>query len=201
MNTHPPLDAWRPLAAETLASVFEPLGVRWWVAGGVAIDMHLGRRTRVHGDVDVALLRSDYPRLTALFGAFDLYIAYEGTLTPWHGEPVRDEHHQFWACRAGDDAWAFEVLLEQTNGDDWVYRRDPRIRRRIAELGTRNAGGVPYLRPDMALLYKSNRPELERSARDFDATLPALSRPERAWLRDALAAIDPAHSWLARLDG
>lgn len=31
----------------------------WFVAGGWAIDLHLGRATRPHGDVDVAVYRHD----------------------------------------------------------------------------------------------------------------------------------------------
>lgn len=200
MTAHPPIDAWRPLSPEALSRVFDPLGVCWWIAGGVAIDLHLGRTTRAHGDVDVTMLGADYPGLSALRGAFDVYVVDDGTLLRWHGEPLREEHHQFWVSRANDDAWAFEVLLERTDGDDWLYRRDRRIRRPIAEFGTQNADGVPYIRPEIALLYKSNKPALDRNAQDFEVALPALSPPERAWLRNALAVIDPAHPWLARLN-
>ncbi|HEX5480440.1 MAG TPA: amino acid transporter [Dehalococcoidia bacterium] len=200
MTAHPPIEAWCPLAPDELVRVFEPIGARWWIAGGVAIDLHVGRTTRPHGDVDVAMLRTDYPCLTDLFRDFDLYIAYDGTLIPWHGEPLRDEHHQFWAGRTNDDAWAFEVLLEQTDGNDWLYRRDPRLRRAVAEFGTRDARGVPHVRPEIALLYKSNKPALDRNAHDFDVALPSLAPPERAWLADALRIISPEHPWRARLD-
>ena len=33
----------------------------WWVAGGWALDLFLGRMTRPHHDVDVAILRVAWP--------------------------------------------------------------------------------------------------------------------------------------------
>jgi len=31
----------------------------WWVAGGWAIDLHLGHQSRAHQDIDIAVLRRD----------------------------------------------------------------------------------------------------------------------------------------------
>jgi len=37
-------------------------------------------------------------------------------------------------------------------GGDWVYRRDPAVRRPVAEIGV-TVDGIPYLAPDLAGLY------------------------------------------------
>ena len=54
------LGEWIPLDPVEVRRVFAGYDRPWWIAGGWAIDMFLGRKTREHGDVDVALLRSDW---------------------------------------------------------------------------------------------------------------------------------------------
>jgi hypothetical protein len=48
-----------------VAGAFARLGAPWYVSGGWAIDLHLGRVTREHHDVDVLLLRRDQARVHA----------------------------------------------------------------------------------------------------------------------------------------
>jgi len=165
----------------------------------MAIEVHLGRNTREHGEIDLAMLRADCSTLTHLFDEFELYIAYDGELTRWDGASLRAEHHQFWVRPNAGEAWVFELLLEQHDGDDWVYRRDPRVRRPLTDFGLRDARGVRYVRPAVALLYKSNKPEIERNQHDFDVALPVLSPTEREWLRQALELTSPGHPWLDRI--
>lgn len=44
-------------------------GIDYWLFGGWAVDFHVGRVTRAHEDVDVAVWQSDMPRLEALLVA------------------------------------------------------------------------------------------------------------------------------------
>jgi hypothetical protein len=191
---------WNPLTPDEVASVFESLGIQWWVAGGLAIDLFVCHATRDHGDIDVAMLRRDLPAVRPLLGSWDICIAHDGHLTPWNGELIAPEYHQFWARLRGEDAWAFEVLLEVTENDDWIYRRDERIRRPIKEIGRTTPNGLPYLAPEICLLYKSPRGfEVERNSADFDTALPLMDSVARDWLKTAFAVIDPQHPWLSRL--
>ena len=50
---------WQPLSPAQVQRVLSGLTVPWWIAGGWAIDLHLGRQTREHGDTDVVILRDD----------------------------------------------------------------------------------------------------------------------------------------------
>ena len=192
---------WHPLTIDETRAIFEPLAIRWWVAGGWAIDLHLGGETREHADIDVSILRADHCELRALFDAFELHVAHDGTLTPWSGDELPPEHHQFWARRRGDEAWAFEVLLEYHAGDTWLYRRDHRIVRPVDRLGRRDAHGVPYIAPEVALLYKSKGYDIARNAADFASALPTLTHDERAWLSDSLTVTAPDHPWIEALTG
>ena len=54
---------------ERVASVMEPLGVWWAIAGGWAIDRWLGRVTRDHHDVEIAIQRHDQAAVHRELGA------------------------------------------------------------------------------------------------------------------------------------
>ena len=186
---------WEPITVVEAAGVFEPLAIPWWVAGGEAIDLFVGRATRAHGDIDIAILRRDTHRLHALRDDWDVHIAHDGKLIPWDSGPLADDMHQFWVRKHGAKAWAFEVLLEYTDGDGWLYRRDNRVRRRVGTIGRFSSTGVPFLAPEICLLYKANRPDVERNAIDFEIAAPLLSVEARRWLREAIAI------WIRRIPG
>jgi hypothetical protein len=61
------------------------------------------------------------------------------------------------------------------------------------------AGGIPYARPEVTLLFKAKHTRPKDEA-DFKAVLPRLGEAERRWLADALALVHPGHHWLAELD-
>jgi hypothetical protein len=66
----------------------------------------------------------------------------------------------------------------------------------------RSAGGIPYLAPELVLLFKSRNTSNHERAKDqidFENTLPQLDSERRAWLRWALVATAPEHSWLQQL--
>ena len=58
--------------------------------------------------------------------------------------------------------------------------------------------GLPYLRPEVVLLYKAKQPRAA-DERDAAAAIPLLSRHERTWLAEAIARDTPTHPWLSRL--
>ncbi len=181
---------WEPLAIADVAELFAPLRT-WWIAGGHAIDLFVGRSTRPHEDIDVQLLRADESRLRGLLTGWELFTAQGRRLAPWR---ETDRARLIWCRRSSVAPWALEVLLADTADDRWVYRRDPRITRQVAELGA-VADEVPYLRPEIQLLFKSKmvRPKDEA---DFQATLPLLDDAARDWLQDSLAVVSPGHPWL-----
>jgi hypothetical protein len=90
-------------------------------------------------------------------------------------------------------------MLDESDGERWVFRRQPKIRRPLALAVRRNFDGIPYLAPEIQLLYKAH-PVRARDQADFDRVAPRLDPDGRAWLRDALAKADPDHPWLSALD-
>jgi hypothetical protein len=58
--------------------------------------------------------------------------------------------------------------------------------------------GIPYLAPEIQLLYKAKGMR-ERDAADFDRTLPRLDIDQREWLLRAMLLVHPQHEWIDAL--
>ncbi|HEV2736058.1 MAG TPA: hypothetical protein VGV85_14520, partial [Longimicrobiaceae bacterium] len=56
-------DGFPPPHLDAVAAAMRGFGAPWCVAGGWALDLFLGRATRPHADVDLALFRDDQARL------------------------------------------------------------------------------------------------------------------------------------------
>jgi hypothetical protein len=84
-------------------------------------------------------------------------------------------------------------MFETTTRDEWIYRRDSRIRRRLRDMGSERAG-TPVLAPDIALLYKAKhmRPH---DTEDFYNAVPRLDTTELVWLRNAVRTAHPECHW------
>jgi Aminoglycoside-2''-adenylyltransferase len=150
-------------------------GGPWWIAGGWAADMFLGEQTREHEDVDVVALRRDRPLLEQALA----------------GREVEEIGERQLRLRA------FDVLFDEADGDDWVFRRNPRVRRPLCEIGlVRN--GLPILAPELVLLYKAKQPG-EKDEADHALLAPRLDPGARKWLAAALNTAHAGHPWLEDL--
>jgi uncharacterized protein (DUF952 family) len=181
----------------------------WWVAGGWALDLFLGRKTRPHADLEISILAADQRALFEQLRGWDLRVAAPGaSLSTWDGSRIEPPLHQVWARHGpGRPATAEEFaadptmlgfLLEQGHERRWVFRRQPAVTRPLRDLGAATADGVPFVRPEIALLFKAKASRF-KDQRDFDCLLPHLDAAARAWLASALRQAHPGHAWHARL--
>jgi hypothetical protein len=191
---------WEPLSLEEVKRLFGTVAAPWWIAGGRALDMFLGHETRKHDDIEVAVLRRDQAAFRDALAKWDVQIAHAGELTPWkRGETItKGEDHEIWARETPDGPWRLELLLEESEGTRWMYRGNSRIGLNVADLGRRDAYGIEFMRPEVALLYKSASPRPVDET-DFLYVLPRLDVAQRGWLCGALYTIDPTHRWLERM--
>ncbi|HEY7782312.1 MAG TPA: aminoglycoside adenylyltransferase [Ktedonobacterales bacterium] len=212
-NPHPPdphdpgrFGEWRPMPPHEVAHLFAALAAPWWIAGGWAIDLFLGTSTRAHEDIDVQVARRDQAAVRALLRGWDVQEAGHPT-TPPNDWPFREwrpnatlspDIHDVWCRPTAGAPWALQLMVAELTGTDWVFRRDSRIRRPITTLGLGTADGIPYLAPEIQLLYKAKAPRPKDEA-DFSNALPFLDSARRQWLADALLLAHPDHPWLARL--
>lgn len=186
-------------AAGMLAAArrMEGFGAPWCVAGGWAADLVLGRQTRPHADVDLAILRGDQQRLHAHFAGWRLQRVTKGQFADWPaGEWLQSPVHEIHA-RSPDGA-TLEFLLNDHDASEWIFRRDPAVRCPLRELIVQSAAGVPVLCPGVVLLYKAKAPR-DADELDFQQLRAVLPGPQRRWLREALARVHPGHPWIAQL--
>ncbi|MEU4265136.1 nucleotidyltransferase domain-containing protein [Streptomyces argenteolus] len=91
------LGRWVPDRPEDVAAVFTKADFPWWIAGGYAIELAVGRVLRAHGDLDVLVLRRDQALVRQLLADWDLYVADppgQGELRPWRpGEVLHPPPH------------------------------------------------------------------------------------------------------------
>ena len=142
-------DPWAELTPAVVARLLSGLPIDWWIAGAWALDPE-GKQP--HKDVDVAVLRPDHEGLSEYLADWDLRIAYRGTLRPWTGGPVGPPENTVWSRPTPADEWHIDFKLEAVEGTEWVYRRDPAVRRRVADIGV-VVDGIPYLALELARLY------------------------------------------------
>lgn len=191
------LGAWAPLEVAAVVEAFAGARFRWWIGGGRALDLFVGRSWRVHDDTDVGIARRDAGALHDLLHGWDLHVAAAGRLRPWRGGELRAERDEnnVWCRRDVGDAWMLDVTIGDGDADDWIFRRDPRVRVPWDRAVLTTSDGVPYLAPELQLLFKSRDP---RPKDDVDAgeVLPALGPERQEWLAHHLP---PDHPWRALL--
>jgi hypothetical protein len=177
-----------PPEIQRVCDALQHLDAPWAIAGGWALDLWLGRVTRPHQDVDVAVLRRDQLKVRAALPGWSLRTVTRGVFTAWSGATVIElpTHELHADPPAGSEASAIELLLNEVDGADWVYRRDPAIRLPLAATWLAVDGGVHVLAPEVVLLYKSKAPRAI-DERDFAAVMPHLAADSREWLTRAIA--------------
>ena len=192
------LGEWVPLDPVEVRRVFAAYDRPWWIAGGWAIDMSLGRKTREHGDVDVELLRSDWAAVQHHLRGWELYLAH-GVLDPWlPGEPPPPDVNDVWCRPVGGTSWAFQLMFNPGTDDAWASKRNTTITRPMAQAVRRTGDGIPYLAPELQLLMKAKGRRPKDDA-DFANVVGTLDDEARAWLRSALGRVHPDHDWLTEL--
>ena len=182
-----------------VGALLRGLGHEWFVCGGWALDLFLGRVTREHKDVDIAVARRDQTAVQGylLRRGWKLEKAAGGRLSPWaEGEELALPLHGVWCRNEAHDPAFFELLLNEIDGGLFRFRRDPAVTLPRARMSFESAG-LPVLAPEIVLLYKSSG--ADEHAADFRNAAPALSGEARAWLKGALDKVSPGHPWAGEL--
>ena len=190
-------DAWNPSSvAELLRDVDAP----WAIAGGWAVDLFVGTQTREHADLEIVVPAGSFDEVAEALAGFELFVVVgsgRGVLLE-DGRDLLADTHQVWVCDPETERFCLDVMREPSTGGTWVFRRDERIRRPYVDAVARTAAGIPYLRPELVLLFKAKSAE-SKDQLDFDTVRPLLAREDRAWLADALGLVHPGHRWITEL--
>ena len=197
MGEDPPWEAWRPEEiARRLAGVSAP----WCVAAGWALDLFRGEQTREHGDLEIAV-----PRTEAGFGAvrqalagYNFEVVGSGRSWPLDS-PAYDVMAQTWVSEPDTGVYRLDIFREPQRDGAWVCRRDETISLPYEQIIRRTEAGIPYLIPEIVLLFKARHCAEAKNVADFAGVLPLLAPPAVEWLRWALERVHPGHAWISAL--
>lgn len=195
-----PYSHWQPLSIEEVTQIFTNAPFTWGLAGGYAVEQFLGAPLREHDDIDIVVYRDEQLHAQRWLAGWRLYAADPPrALRPWlTGESLSYGIHDVWGHRIGTQAWQLQIMLAESEGQEWFSRRNPLIRGRRKDLVV-VYNGVPCVRIEVQLLYKTrnSRPKDEL---DFRACLPFMSASAKRWLLAQLWLLHPdGHVWIDSL--
>ena len=136
------------------------MDVPWWIAGGWALDLFVGRQTRVHTDIEISVYRGDEDKVRERLKGWEFFVAKDGTLTPLAaGKPLPADG----TCASGvASAAAIRGSSRSSSRSGRTDAGSTGATRRIGvhekDIGRFTNDGIPYVRPEIQLLYKSKGP-------------------------------------------
>jgi hypothetical protein len=217
-----------PEAVARIAELMSTYTPPWALCGGWAVDAWLGRLTRDHGDVDIAVFENDRQALLEHLAGWQL-IAHEETKENegadlWDGRPlvVPAHIHARSPERSGPlperfdasgmrilfatDGFWLDVCLGERSGREWVMNGDPRVALPLGQCIRQSVWALPTVTPELLLFFKATlyvgtKNHLRpRDEGDFVALLPLLSEGQREWLREAVSRVYVGeHPWVGRM--
>jgi hypothetical protein len=194
------LEAWEAWDPPTVAERLDGLDTPWCVVGGWALELFHGV-TREHEDLEIAVPSADFEMVRERLAGYEFFVPVgEGRLRALeHAGDAFFVSHQTWVREPATGKWRLDVMRNPHDGDTWICRRDRTIRLPYAEVVAHTKDGVPYMQPEIALLFKGKLVR-EKDEADLETSLPFLNDARRSWLRNALArAYGDDHAWIARL--
>jgi hypothetical protein len=193
----PPWEPWRP---EDVASLLAGVDVPWCVAAGWALDLWHGRKTREHGDLEIAIPAPAFGAVRDALDGYAFEVAGDGHLWPLDS-PAFEVMFQTWVSEPMTGVYRLDIFREPQRDGEWVCRRDESIQLPYERAIRRTRDGIPYLAPEIALLFKAKHCAEPKNEADFGAALPLLDADAVDWLAGALARVHPGHAWIGRLAG
>ena len=162
----------------------------WALCGGWAVDAWLGRVTREHGDVDLAVSHDAQGAVRTFLRDGWLLNAHDpsdddGT-HDWDGHELGLPAH----IHARAEGFNLDIQLIEAAGADWVFQRPDGPQLAVSRAIERSPWGLPTLAPELLILYKADADIRPHDEADIRALLPTLDAGRRAWLDGALAALD-----------
>lgn len=180
--------------AQRLAGISTP----WCVAAGWALDLFRGTQTRAHGDIEIAIPAASFPEVRHRFPGYVFDAVGSGRIWEDATPEVLAAVHQTWLRDPATGNYLLDVFREPHDGDTWICRRDERIRLPYSHIVHHTQDGIPYLAPELVLLFKAKHAR-RKDQTDFEATVPHMTSAQRETLAELLARVHPGHPWIAGL--
>lgn len=174
--------------------VMSDFNKKWFIAGGWAIDLFLGKETRDHNDIEIGIFREDQIELKQYLRNWEFKKVLQGEFTSWHSEYLELPIHEIQAINNVKKC-ELEILLNESDDENWKFRRDITIFYPLASVLRYSDTGIPYLAPEIVLLYKVKNTR-EKDHKDFLSVKDVLDTKQKNWLIQAIKIHEPKHEWL-----
>ena len=209
-NASKTLNEAMPEPVARAAAVMAAFDRPWFLCGGWSVDAWLGRTTREHQDIDVAVFQEDQAVLYALM-ADRIPVGHDDTVDdstqePWAGRWLQMPAH----IHAKEPELEWDFQLCERDGTDLLLRRAPLHVLPLERATGMTDWGVPAFTPPAIVYYKAVAPTWRDSPRgeprahdiaDCELLLPLLDQADRRWLAEGIGSVEPGHPWLPVLRG
>ncbi len=203
-------------------TLLEKSGFSWAICGGFALDMFLGKEIRKHSDIDICVFENDREKiLLHMFkNKWDVYeFRGNGKVRPLSrgllSESGRNlmcidkvcEIVKFYPCDEEGLLWYeffhtgiseldyIEFLFNTTTVEYFIFDEGKGIKRGIKKAVLYHED-VPYLAPEIVLLYKSSCADRVENNVDFEQTYPRMNDEQKEWFLRSLNILYPnGHKW------
>jgi len=197
--------------------------INYAICGGHAIDMFLGVKTRPHKDIDVSIFQEDRDSIIShmLNKGWDIYEPY-GTeylhkitnienqkrvkLNIWC---VKSENPHYIFTEHEDNTYDVYFDNSEQNELDYIeflfnihkdgyflYSKNHSIKMKLNE-AILNDNNIPFLAPEIVLLYKSTAIDNADYQLDFENATIKMNDRQLKWLKDSLMIMFPdGYKWL-----
>jgi hypothetical protein len=169
-------------------AIMNKYGYPWFIAGGWAIDLFLNRETREHEDIEIGIYRKNQMQLYRYFGRQrKFYIDNRNHIGKherlvWNKEYLRLPIHEVYVEYEGLE---IEVLLNEKDEDNLIYRLNEKIKLSEEKAILYNKEEIPYLSPEIVLLYKSNYMR-DKDIADISNASIGMNESQKKWLIDSI---------------
>lgn len=153
---------------------------------------------RAHEDIEIGIPAAAFPEIRNHFRGYVFDALGSGRIWEDATPEALAAVHQTWLREPATGNYLLDVFREPHDGDTWICRRDERIRLPYRDIIRHTHDGIPYLTPELVLLFKAKNARPKDQA-DFDATIPNMASAQRATLAELLTHTHPGHRWLADL--
>ena len=156
-------------------------------------------QTREHGDLEIGVPAGSFDAVRSALAGYEFDVVGGDNLRWPVDSPAFHQMHQTWVREPATGVYRLDIFREPHDGDIWICRRDDSIRLPYARIISVTPAGIPYLAPEIVLLFKAKWSLLAKNEADFAGVLPLLTAAKRAWLRRSLIRVHPGHPWIAAL--
>ena len=169
-------------------NMMNKFGYPWFIVGDWAIELFRDKETRIHDDIEIGIYREQQMQLFRYLGKYEKYYIdnrsrigkYEKK--EWEKEFLRLPIRELCIEYEGSE---IKILLNEKDDVDWIYGRNNKIKHERSNVIRFTNNRIPYLCPEIALLYKTE--ELRNEDKDgISKALGKMNEYEKKWFIDSI---------------